>query len=290
MVLLGLGLEFIFHFAPIHAAQKAPVSAEEARQARELVDKLASDNFSERLRSRIGLLESGRAAIEPLENAVKSEDPEVRLRAMEILIALRGRGFLGIGLAETTDADMMPQNEEQDEQQAESTVVAPKVVANQIVNFRQYLTYGVNKPLPAEAAGLQPGDKILSVNDTPVQGVKDLMREVITIGPARQAVLLIERGEQKLRVPVTLTRNPIMMRMNDFGGYQISKDPPPPVDLEKEADLPAGEKQTFAPEIRIPQFVTLDGEEATIQVGELLKYALGQAILTEESKLLEAVR
>ncbi|HYG76812.1 MAG TPA: PDZ domain-containing protein [Planctomycetota bacterium] len=247
-LLLGLCLGFTSNFALVHAAQPTPgVKPSDALRARELVRALGSDDYSERLSARNELTELGRAAIEPLELAIKSEDPEVRLRALEILIALRGRGFLGISLSETTEDDEVAQGDDEGNPELPSTVQPPKVVANQVVNFRQYLAYGVTKPLPAEAAGLVAGDKILAVNEQPVHGVKDLMREVIAIGPARTALLLIERGDQKLRLPVLLTRNPIMMKLNEFGGMQITKDPPPPVDLEKELELPGGEKQTLAP-------------------------------------------
>jgi len=118
----------------------------------------------------------------------------------------------------------------------------PVVSANQVVPVEQYKMYGITKPFPADAAGMQAGDKILAVNDRPIHGVKDLMREVILIGPARVAVLLVERGGKQLRVPLTLTRNPIMIRNS---GLETIFERPPPVDLEKEAEQQtAPEKQT----------------------------------------------
>lgn len=235
--LLAAGLGFTFRIAGAHAVE---IPESSRKQAQEAAKALGSDNFSERTNAKEQLLRLGRASIEPLEYAVKSEDPEVRLRAMEILISLRGRGFLGIGLQESSDDEIVDLDAvpEEDTKDAVKTVTPPVVSANQIVSFRQppYNTYGMTRPFPAEAAGMQPGDKILSINERPIHGVKDLMREVITIGPARKAIIMIERGEQKLRLPVLLTRNPMTTRGNDFGGYQMVRDGSPPVDLEKELD------------------------------------------------------
>jgi hypothetical protein len=66
------------------------------------------------------------------------------------------------------------------------------------------------------------------------------MREVIIVGPARVAVLLIERNGKLMRLPLLLTRNPILQKE-----FLIQTDPAPPVDLEKEAEQqPAPSKQT----------------------------------------------
>lgn len=224
------------------ASAEEPGSAkgalEPSRRAWELVQQLGSDKFAARVQARNGLMELGRPAIEPLEYAAQSDDPEIRMRAGEILIALRGRGFLGVGLQEEEELN---ENLE-DAPDSPPFVVAPsRVVATQVVNFQAYSMYGVNKPFPAEGAGIQPGDKILAVNGKPLNGVKDLMREVIIIGPARTAVLTIDRGGSRMKVPVTLTRNPVFQRTGPFGSEAIP-DPPPPVDLEKEAET-ANNKQ-----------------------------------------------
>lgn len=250
-VVLAAGLGFIFKMGGARAVEIADAAR---KQAQEAAQALGSDSFSERFNAKTRLMQLGRASIEPLEYAVKSEDPEVRLRAMELLIALRGRGFLGIGLQESTDDEIV--NLDSDfsepgdvETETAHTVEPPVVIANQVVSFRspQYTGYGITKPFPAEAAGMQPGDKILTINERPIHGVKDLMREIITIGPARMAILVIERGGQRLRLPVLLTRNPMTMRNNDFGGYQMVRENPPPVDLETGVDGFAPDKRAEAP-------------------------------------------
>lgn len=242
IVLLAMCLGITFKISPALAVEIPEASR---KQAQDAAKALASDTFADRYAAKTTLMELGRASIEPLEYAVKSEDPEVRLRAMEILIALRGRGFLGIGLTESNDDGFGAVDEPEEPVDVPSVVAPPVVTANQIVNYKQppYNAYGVNKPFPAEAAGMQAGDKILTINDRPIHGIKDLMREVITIGPARRAIIMIERGDQRLRLPVLLTRNPMMTRGNDFGGFQMQRDNSPPVDLEKELDGADPEKR-----------------------------------------------
>jgi membrane-associated protease RseP (regulator of RpoE activity) len=145
---------------------------------------------------------------------------------MEILIALRGRGFLGIGLNE----ESAPTEEDADDD-------APQFVrAIQILDFKTFNHLGVRRPFPADAAGVQVGDKILEVNGRAIRGTKDLMREVILIGPARMASLLIERDGNPLRIVLRLTRNPILAVSSGFGVEQVP-DQGPPVDLEKELNL-----------------------------------------------------
>jgi hypothetical protein len=231
----------IILFSAVWALSVVPAAAEQAaepepaRQAWEMITGLASDSYAMRLQAKTSLLGLGRASIEPLEFAVKSDDAEVRARALEILIALRGRGFLGIGLQEEFADD--------ENENANGRTFGNTVSANQVVNFKQYADYGVTKPFPAEAAGIQAGDKIRAVNDRAIHGTKDLMREVIAVGPARPAIITVERGEKLLRLPVLLTRNP-SMRTTQFG--QPVRDVAPPVDLEKELDGSSGQKQTSA--------------------------------------------
>ena len=98
---LAITVLFCATLAPAPARAEQPqtgAASLEVQQARAMIQALGSDSYSTRVQARNSLLQLGRAAIEPLEYAVKSEDPEVRLRAAEILIALRGRGFMGLGL------------------------------------------------------------------------------------------------------------------------------------------------------------------------------------------------
>jgi hypothetical protein len=132
------------------------------------------------------------------------------LRASEILIALRGRGFMGINLDER-DPDEENGTETDDTLRPSFVHVAGVATPEQI---------GGTHDFPAKLAGIEQDDKIISVNGRHTQGVKDLMREVIESGPAHGALVLLDRKGTKMRLSMVLTRNP----MDRF----------PPVDLEKE--------------------------------------------------------
>ncbi len=213
------------------------IDPEMDRRGRELVAQLGAESYLERAQAREQLMNLGRPAVDPLEAGVQSEDPEIRLRCTELLIALRGRGFLGITLEElpadeTAEEDGVPPDGTQH-------IPPPFVQARSVIGFKELASYGVRRALPAETSGLQSGDKLLAVNGRSVCGNKDLMREVTVVGPGRVASLLVERGTARLRIPVLLTRNPMRTIMNqDAGIYSQSRDSAPPVDLEKELNLP----------------------------------------------------
>ncbi|MFH0939499.1 MAG: PDZ domain-containing protein [Planctomycetota bacterium] len=197
-------------------------NAEQVQLAKKFIEKLGADSYSDRLEARERLMKLGRPAIEPLESAMQTEDAEIRLRAIEILMALRGRGFLGIGLAENNPG--APPNPELE-------IETYPVRATQILEAKNFVQYGVTYLFPAESANLQIGDRIITVNGRPIHGVKDLLREVVVIGPARIASLLIERDSKPLRLALLLTRNPLPVMTTN-----IVKEPLP-VDLEKELQL-----------------------------------------------------
>lgn len=228
---ITLGFLSLLLAAPLSAGQpntNEPDFQSRAKQATEAVQQLGSDDYASRRTAYAKLLSLGRPAVEPLEKGQQSEDPEVRLRSMELLIALRGRGFLGVSLQESEDIDGDGIPDGLDTGQA--CVRAMSIVSHQ---HPQYANLGLNKPLPAEAAGMEAGDKLVAVNDRPVHGTKDLMREVISVGPARLAVITIERNGKMQRLPVVLTRNPLL---NSRNFYTPEPAELPPVDLEKELE------------------------------------------------------
>ncbi|HYF49740.1 MAG TPA: PDZ domain-containing protein [Planctomycetota bacterium] len=223
-------------------AEELAARAQKAKLAEQYIAELGSDEYTQRAEARRKLMELGRPAIEPLEAAARSEDSETRLRAMEILIALRGRGFLGIGLMEE-NADVPPGGGEDAENvvdTGESTVRA-----NQIIDYRQGFKdrYGVKRPFPAEAAGMEMSDRVVEINGRPIRGIKDLMNEVILTGPGRVASIVVERGGEKKRIHALLTRNP-MTAFTDENGFQrnLGSDKPP-VDLEEEIDFTEDDKR-----------------------------------------------
>ena len=60
---------------------------------------------------------------------------------------------------------------------------------------------------PAALAGLQKGDQIVQVNDVLVQSTLDL-RDVVSSSLEREVVLTIQRGEERLTVPLVPRANP----------------------------------------------------------------------------------
>ena len=58
------------------------------------------------------------------------------------------------------------------------------------------------RPAPAQAAGLQVGDVLLAVDGQPVTGSRQLS-EALRAAPDRPVVLDVQRGEQRLQLPVT---------------------------------------------------------------------------------------
>jgi hypothetical protein len=206
------------------------------QQAEKLIQALGAEAYADRLAAREGLLRLGRAAIEPLEAATQAEDTEVRLRAVELLITLRGRGFMGIGLAE--EWRERGANAAEDELSPPPLVRVTQVLDHANLAPTTGMVLAVPGPLPAETAGLQVGDAILSINERPIRGVKDLMREVIIVGPGRVILADVERDGKVLRIPMLLTRNPM----------PAANEPPvpPPVDLERET-APAAAVNAPAP-------------------------------------------
>ena len=174
------------------------IAPEELRLARKLVEALGDDSYLLRQKASESLIKLGRAAIEPLEDGMKSESSEIRLRSTELLIALRGRGLVGIGML-INSVDALPESG---------------------AGVRT-----VPQGLPAEQAGIQAGDVIVALNGAPVRDNNDLQHFVFVTGPARVMDVTIDRSGEKLHLPVLLTLN-----MNP----PASSTSPPPISLESE--------------------------------------------------------
>ena len=188
-----------------------------------LIKELNADSFGERTAARRELFNIGRPALAALEYASKSDDTELRIAANELLISLRGRGFMGVNLQE----EQPPDEESEEGPPRPGAIDRPTV---RVIGIANASSMGLKKPFPAELGGVATSDKLLEVNGKPVCGVKDLMREVINIGPTNIALIMIERDGRKLRLPLLLTRNPMLRDTV-------------PVDLEKDApvDPPQGD-------------------------------------------------
>src|SRR5215211_6840820 len=65
---------------------------------------------------------------------------------------------------------------------------------------------------PAEAAGLQTGDRVLAVNGRAVENFQQLLRRVSFLPPGTRVVLQVERQKKREEIPVTLSDRPAPQR------------------------------------------------------------------------------
>jgi S1-C subfamily serine protease len=63
---------------------------------------------------------------------------------------------------------------------------------------------GVTPGSPAERAGLQAGDAILQIGETPIASLRDLSAALKARNPGDTVTVTYQRGEEKKSVPVTL--------------------------------------------------------------------------------------
>jgi len=70
------------------------------------------------------------------------------------------------------------------------------------------LIAGVLQNGPASAGGLQPGDVVVKVADTPVSNTAQLLTAVAALKPRSEATLGVQRGERELQVKVTVGQRP----------------------------------------------------------------------------------
>lgn len=201
--------------------------AKQTTSVRQLIELLGDDRFSVRNQASDELKSLGRAAIGPLTDAVAEDDPEIRTRALQLLVEMRGRGFMGVQLDEYWDGAPMlraffgqqqqvdegedpapeaaPEDRPEGKAEAKSKGKAerfpapPEVVAVQV-------QVGMNRP--SERAGIKDGDKFISVDGKPVVGIQDLFRAVIQAGPAKKTMLVVEREGKKFALEIDLMCNP----------------------------------------------------------------------------------
>lgn len=176
-----------------------------------LVQQLGAENYTHRRQAAGELMEAGRAALEPLARALEDKDPEIRAKAADLLVALRGRGFVGIQFNEqpSKDAPIVQQPadfEDNDEPAGAGTEpVAPQPAFIPAPDVQVVETVD---GMPGKEAGLLAGDRFLAVNGRAICGELDLLREVILAGPAKPSMLVIDRDGKKVTIAITLGRHP----------------------------------------------------------------------------------
>jgi serine protease DegQ len=70
------------------------------------------------------------------------------------------------------------------------------------------LIRGVLQDGPASAAGLRPGDVVLSIADKPVRNEAELLKAVAALKPATRARIMVQRADQRVALEVTVGVRP----------------------------------------------------------------------------------
>ncbi|MCW8133422.1 MAG: PDZ domain-containing protein, partial [Planctomycetota bacterium] len=198
------------HAAPDKGGAKSS-EADPAKTIHTLIQQLGSEQFGERERAEQELKALGRPALEPLQYASEDDDPEIRARAAGLLIEMRGRGYMGVMLQEYWDGQPFNgQFQAEDEDEGPAPAAEPKAAAHAPKPPPELIATEVQKNLnrPAEIAGIQDGDKFVSVSGQPVRGLIDLLRTVIMAGPGTRVMVVVEREGVKKTLYVDLMCNP----------------------------------------------------------------------------------
>ncbi|MEI6233598.1 MAG: S1C family serine protease [Planctomycetota bacterium] len=204
-LVVSVALSFV-SYSCLHAGEdNSPplIDPEHVRLARKFVEALDNDHYAIREKAADCLLRLGRAAIEPLEDGRKATSSEVRLRCTTLLITLRGRGMLGVGMMMSAFGTM------------------PAFGSG---------VQSVPIGMPAELAGIATGDTIIALNGNPVSDNNELQHLVFVEGPARVMDVTVDRAGEKLHLPVLLT-------------YNISYPAPPTPIISLEAELPEADRK-----------------------------------------------
>jgi S1-C subfamily serine protease/pimeloyl-ACP methyl ester carboxylesterase len=94
---------------------------------------------------------------------------------------------------------------------------------------------------PAAKAGVQPGDRVVSINQGPVTGRMEILDQVALLEPGKKVVLGLERGAEKLSLELTPAKLPT----------EIPPELPPA--QEQPAKAPAPQPTTGIVEIKLPE-------------------------------------
>jgi S1-C subfamily serine protease len=77
------------------------------------------------------------------------------------------------------------------------------------------LIAGVQQNGPAARGGVQPGDVVVRVGDTPVSNTSELLAAVAALQPQSASTLAVQRGAQTLELPVVVAERPPARRQSD---------------------------------------------------------------------------
>ena len=150
------------------------------------------------------------AAINPGNSGGALVDANGALVGINTAIFSRSGGSLGIGFAVPADTarQVMEQLLRDGKVRRGWIGVEPRELSAELaeslnLSVRQgVLITGVLQNGPAAQGGLRPGDVVVQVGDKPVRNVSELFGAVAALAPEQEALLVAQRGDEKLRLKI----------------------------------------------------------------------------------------
>jgi serine protease DegQ len=88
--------------------------------------------------------------------------------------------------------------------------ITPELVAALKLRREQgVVVRGVQRSAPAGSAGMEPGDVLLSINDTPVRDTPGMLNQIAQLAPGSVATVRVERNGREVELAVTVGERPI---------------------------------------------------------------------------------
>ncbi len=88
--------------------------------------------------------------------------------------------------------------------------ITPELVtALKLQRMQGVVVRGVQRNAPAGNAGMEPGDVLLSINDTPVRDTPGMLNQIAQLPPGSVARVKVERNSRELDLAVTVGQRPI---------------------------------------------------------------------------------
>jgi serine protease DegQ len=88
--------------------------------------------------------------------------------------------------------------------------ISPELVeALKLRRTQGVVVRGVQRNAPAGNAGMEPGDVLLSINDTPVLDTPGMLHQIAQLAPGSVARVRVERSKRELDLAVTVGERPI---------------------------------------------------------------------------------
>ena len=227
------------------------------------------------------------AAINPGNSGGALVDPEGRLVGINTAILSRSSGNVGIGFAVPVNMarNVMDQIVKQGKvvrgfMGVNIQNLTPAIrSAFKLSEDRGALVSGVEKGGPADKAGLQRGDVVLSLNDQPVQDSRDLRFRIASLRPGSAAHLQVLREGQRRDINVNLGERPEAEEETQAS----------PKESESSSSVLGIQVQDLTPDIR-EQLQLPSGTQGAVVAGVEPGSPAGEAGLTEGDVIQEVNR